>query len=341
MKWTRSMVWRMSAGLLIWTGVASAQPESEASSATGPCSGQFPDLLADICWNCVFPISIGGATISNGEPDSGDSPPMICECPEPPPVFVRYGIGIGYWEPARVAEVVRTPYCSPTLGGEILSDQPATRGTHGDGGENQHDAAFYQVHWFTFPVLSWVSAALTSAMCDSGDTFDLVYVTELDALWDDDELAFLINPEAVLFANVAAQAACIADTLAATTGFGIDALFWCSGSQGSVYPLAGTNAHHIGAVDTSLLLTHRMAAKLHRQLIAKDTSTTGAMCGPVAQPILRKGQYKTQQLHPIARTQRGMPFGRPSAIWAAGHEYPYEGEDQTHLVWRKRLCCAF
>lgn len=306
----------------------------------GPCNGSFPNLLSDVCWRCIFPISIGPSKITAGQDDSSPSPPLVCTCPAPPPVFIRYGVGIGYWEPARVAEVVRTPYCSPTLGGSVLSSSPAPAGTHGNGSGGQ-DAAFYQVHWYTFPLLSWIGAAFTSTMCMSSESFDLAYLTELDPLWEDDELAHLINPEAVLFASLPAQAACIADAIAATKGFGIDELFWCSGSAGSLYPMAGTSGHHIGGVDTSLLLTHRMAAKLHRQLIAQDTSSTGAMCGPLPQPILRKGQYKTQMLSPIAQTERCMPFGRPSALWAAGREFPYKGEDYTHLVWRKRLCCAW
>lgn len=324
--------------LLLSYALSSAAQESGIPS--GPCPGRFPNPIADICWKCVFPISIGPAKITLGQEDSGDSPPLVCTCPAPPPVFIRVGIGIGYWEPARIAEVVRTPWCSPTLNGTVLADYPAPSGTHaGHGDDERH--AFYHVHWFTYPLLSWIGAAFTSAVCAVEDSFDLAYVTELDPLWDDDELGFLINPEAVLFANPVAQGACIADTIAATGGFGIDSLFWCSGSQGSVYPITGNSAHHVGGVDTSLLLTHRMAFKLHRQGIAEDTSTTGAMCGARPQPILRKGQYKTHMLYPTRTNDGAVPFGRPSAGWVAGREFPYEGEDFSHLVWRKRLCCAY
>lgn len=337
--WMRAL----AATALLVTLASSAQESTDTSaedSLHGPCPGRFPNPISDVCWKCVFPISIGPISISLGQEDSGDKPPLICTCPAPPPVFIRYGVGIGYWEPARIAEVVRTPWCSPTLNGSVLGDAGAPRGTHaGHGDDERH--AFYHAHWFTYPLLSWIGAAITESLCAVEDTFDLAYVTELDPLWDDDELGFLINPEAVLFANLIAQAACIADTIAATTGFGIDSLFWCSGSQGSVYPITGNSAHHVGGVDSSLLLTHRMAFKLHRQGIGQDTSTTGAMCGSQIQPILRKGQYKTQMLFPVRQNDRCVPFGRPSAFWAAGREFPYEGEDFTHLVWRKRLCCAF
>ncbi len=332
--------WIALAGVLLSLGAAAQDSGSSDSSTAGPCPGRFPNPISDICWKCVFPISIGPAKITLDQQDAGDDPPLICTCPAPPPLFIRYGIGIGYWEPARVAEVVRTPWCSPTLNGTVLADYEAPRGAHAGNSDGERHA-FYHVHWFTYPLLSWIGAAFTSAVCGVEDSFDLAYVTELDPLWDDDELSFLINPEAVLFANPIAQAACIADTVAATVGFGLDPLFWCSGSQGSVYPISGSSAHHVGGVDTSLLMTHRMAFKLHRQGIGQDTSTTGAMCGSQLQPILRKNQYKTHMLYPVRTNNGSVPFGRPSAIWAAGREYPYEGEDFSHLVWRKRLCCAF
>ena len=60
-------------------------------------------------------------------------------------------------------------------------------------------------------------------------------------MWNDDETAFgqcpfFLNPEAAIFGNPIAQASCAADSIAATAGFSIDALFWCAGCQGSMYP---------------------------------------------------------------------------------------------------------
>jgi len=155
-------------------------------------------------------------------------------------------------------------------------------------------------------------------------------------------LAFVLNPEAILFANPVAQAACVADTIsAATTMFGLDTLFWCSGSQGSIYPLSGNHAGHIGGVDSSLAIAHKQIFKMHRQFLAQDTSTLAAMCGNVPQPIMRKNQYKQQMLYPVPQTVLGLGFGVPSTIWASGREFPYKGEDFAYLIWRKRTCCAF
>jgi hypothetical protein len=74
----------------------------------------------------------------------------------------------------------------------------------------------------------------------------VAYITELDPLWNADELSFILNPEAILFGNPIAQAACAADCVAATAGFPLNPLFWCGGCQGSLYPFTGNNPAHNG-----------------------------------------------------------------------------------------------
>lgn len=307
-------------------------------AVAAPCHGRFPNPIADVCWRCIFPLRIGPLEIAFGQEDSGDVPPLICACPAPPPLFVRIGLGVSFWEPARVAEVVRTPFCSPLLGGLQLAELDLPEGTNVRAGSREQ--GFYQVHWYTYPLLA-LAGLLTDIACVASEDFDLAYVTELDPTWADDEVGFLLNPEAVLFGNPAAQAACAADCVAASVGFGIDALFWCAGCQGSLYPLTGSIAHHTGGVDSSLLATQRCAARLHRALAAPDTSTTAALCRAEPQPIMRKGQYKTQMLYPRPYTRAAQPFGRVTIPWAAGREYPVRGEDFAYLIWRRRLCCAF
>ncbi len=298
------------------------------------CGGKFPNLITDICWSCLFPLNIGPVTIA---PFGGDNldppPPLICNC------GWRPGIGISFWGPDRLAEVVRTPFCSPTLNGTVLGKFNFIPGTNFNGTDGDSGQAFYQVHWLQFPILSWIGMIL-SGMCFVSETFDIAYMSELDPLWNDDNAAFVLNPEAVLFTSPITQAACAADSVkAAATDFGFDVLFWCAGSQGSVYPLSGNHANHIGGVDSSLAIVHKMIFKLHREFLAYDTSTPLAMCSNVPQPILRKNQYKQQMLYPIAQNKKGYGLGAPSAIWGSGKEFPYQGEDFSYLIWRKRQCC--
>ncbi|SPR02688.1 conjugal transfer protein [Orientia tsutsugamushi] len=41
---------------------------------------------------------------------------------------------------------------------------------------------------------------------------DIAYLTEFDSLWSDDAKSAILNPETLLFQNVAAYQACIAIT---------------------------------------------------------------------------------------------------------------------------------
>lgn len=306
------------------------------------CNGKYPNPLTDICWKCLFPMRIGPAPITAGETPNSDPPPsLVCSCPAPPPLFKRVGVGISFWEPARIAEVVRTPMCFPTLNGSIMGGKNIGNGMNSSKG-HRSGHAFYHVHWLQYPILNWLGMIIATGACFTDETLDVAYLSEFDPLWGDDELAFILNPEAALFANPISQLACAADAVSATVkDFGLDPLFWCSGSQGSVYPLDGTVADHTSGVDSSLLLVHRMLFKLHRQGMAQDTSTSAAMCYNMPQLVMRKQQYKQQMMYPIPNPVKGYGFGKASSLWAAGREFPYKGEDFSYLVWRKRQCCAY
>ncbi|PMX28452.1 conjugal transfer protein, partial [Pseudomonas sp. MPR-R2A7] len=89
-----------------------------------------------------------------------------------------------------------------------------------------------------YPLLYWMEI-LTDFACFEQASFDIAYMTEVDPLWQDDSLAALINPEAIVFANPIAQAACAGDCIAGTVNLPLDPLFWCAGCQGSMYPLNG------------------------------------------------------------------------------------------------------
>ena len=56
------------------------------------------------------------------------------------------------------------------------------------------------------------------------------------------------------------MAACAADCVAATAGFGVRDLFWCAGCQGSVYPLTGDVPYHLGGVRTAALIAQQRQA---------------------------------------------------------------------------------
>lgn len=300
------------------------------------CVGKFVNPITDICWKCVFPITIMGVPVMGGEDTENVAQPL-CYCKDP----IRIGIPISFWEPVRLVDVTRTPYCMVGMGGITMG--PA-RGVVGKGsvghttkGHNQH--SFYQVHFYIYPVLYWLEL-LTDFACMEKSQHDVFYISELDPLWNDDELSFILNPEAALFANPIAQAACAADCLMASVGFPSDLLFWCAGCQGSMYPFTGNVASHSSEIQASLLLVERTLARLHRLGIEHGYVGVKGLCNKYPMPIIRKTQYKTQMTYPIPATSMGChPLGRTSTIWGAGRQFPYKGEDFGYLIWRKRNCC--
>lgn len=302
------------------------------------CVGRFVNPVTDICWSCLFPITIGGMRISASREDTPNPNSMICKCTRP---FPRIGFPVSFWEPVRLVDVTRTPYCFINMGGIKMMEQDVQgRGTVENGHGSRVRESFYQVHWYMYPVIYWLELLVDFVCMEKGD-FDIAYITELDPLWNDDETAFILNPEAVLFGNPIAQAACSADCVTASSGFPLDALFWCGGCQGSLYPFTGSITSHIGGVQASLLVLQKMTAKLHREGLLWGTIGEDALCDRYPMPILKKSQYKTQMVYPIPSTENRQchPLGRTETIWASGKEYPYQGEDFGYLVWRKRNCC--
>lgn len=313
------------------------------SSSALSCPGKFVNPITDICWSCLFPLSIGPVTVNmGGREDTPNPSDLLCWC-DRPPLGRLPGIPVGFWEPVRLVDVTREPFCMVNLGGISFGNKFYKHGTHTKtwdfkGGVGR---SFYHVHWYIYPVIYWLEL-LMDFLCLESTSFDVAYMTELDPLWSDDETAFILNPESVIFANPLAQAACAADCAAASLGFPVDPLFWCGGCQGSLYPFTGTVGAHIGGVQASLLLTQRMAAKLHRQLLLWGSFGDAGLCGKYPMPLIRKSQYKTQMTYPIAATIGPLacnPLGRTEMIWGAGREFPWQGEDFGYLIWRKRNCC--
>ena len=59
---------------------------------------------------------------------------------------------------------------------------------------------------------------------------DILYLSEIDPTWNNDELNVFLYPESLLLANPIALAACLADVAAVEIREAIDPLFFCVGS---------------------------------------------------------------------------------------------------------------
>jgi conjugal transfer pilus assembly protein TraU len=312
-----------------------------ASASAGPCFGTFLNPVTDVCWHCMFPLKIGGLTVMPGDvvdtPDLTSSP--VCACPIPVPPFVRIGITTSFWEPARFIETVKDPFCFPSLGMGIANPSPGLRGG-GLKSESGH-SAFAQSHYFIFPAWSMMEVAVDS-ICLEKTGFDLAYITEVDPLWNDDLLMAMLQPEAVLFANPAAQLSCIADAVSSNLGLPLSALFWCMGSWGSAYPITG---HHNSAdyVQGNAAIAAKTIFKMGRQMTLFDTAVS--LCAAVPTPIWVKQNYRLQVAKPV-RDITCHPIGRSDMIWGALKNPPFSagGNKSDNFLWivfRKRGCCMF
>lgn len=303
------------------------------------CEGSFINPLTDVCWSCIFPLSFGSNVSFGGfAPDTDNPKNPFCSCPGTPP---RPGLSIGLWEPIALVDVTRHPGCMVNLGGIEFPLGSETESGYTEDASSVRNSSFYHVHWYHYPLIAWLGI-ITDALCvEENQSFDLVYFSEIDPMWNDDEFSLLINPEAVIFGNLIAQAACAADAAKSAVSLPIDTLFWCAGSHGSMYPLNGHVQSHEGGVGASVLLAERMTYKLHRVLSIVDTSPN-SMCGGYRTPILPKTRYRYQMVNPIPTTGDGgcHQFGKTTVVWGSLKEFPYKGEDFGYLIWRKRNCCA-
>ncbi len=254
--------------------------KANASSIT--CKGHFVNPITDICWSCMMPISIGSVKLGN----SGSGPKgrdiknpslPVCMCNKGKPPVPVPGVAIGFWEPVRMTEVTRTPFCMVNLGGLMLGNGKQEKiGSYGGSRDKRAgDKSFYHVHYYVYPLVYWLEL-LTDFVCLERASFDIAYMSEYDVTWSDEKMQSLLNPDAALFGNPIAQAACGLDCGAATMDMPRDELFWCSGCWGNLYPLSGANSDFVGGVHNSSLLTSRILAKMHRAVLADETSTASS-----------------------------------------------------------------
>jgi conjugal transfer pilus assembly protein TraU len=296
------------------------------------CSGRLTNPITDVCWKCLFPISVAGIKVVSGDVDTFIPSAPICFCqrsgiPVPIP-----GIPIGFWEPARLVDVTKSPMCMVNLGGISL-------GTNINVGVKEEDeGAFYHVHWYIYPVLYWLEILLDFA-CLEMASVDVAYMTEFDPLWGDDIKSGILNPEALLFANPIAVAACSADCLTSTIGLSNDLMFWCAGCHGCLYPFSGNTGYHNSGVGSSVLIMSKFMAKMHRELLMWGYYGVKGLCGKYPMPIIKKSQYRFQMTYPIPEIFCCKRIGQTEVLWGAGREFPIFGEDFGFLVWRKRDCC--
>lgn len=317
----------------------------EISSLQAECVGRFPNIIFDICWECIFPIRVGAEKVTSGDDEKPNNTSIVCLCPKPPLNQPTPGIRISFWEPARMMDVTRHPYCLVNLGGFKLSsssplkDRGSVTLTEGDGGLKN---SFFHVHWYVFPVF-YLFELLNDFVCVEKQKFDLAWLTEFDPLWNRDEWALMQNPEALLFGNLIAQGACAADCAKTATGWGFDSLFWCAGCHGSVYPFTGSIPTHITGVQASELAGIKFMAMMHRRGLLRAYLGSRNICGASLCPIIKKSLYRLQMLNPVPAPNFCNGLGKSDFLFPRNfqREILHNSLNYGYLVWRRHECCLF
>ena len=144
------------------------------------------------------------------------------------------------------------------------------------------------------------SELFTDFVCAHKGDLEIGYMTELDPLWNDDQLSIILNAEAALFWQSPCPNSLYCRLCGSSLGKPQDSLFWCAGCQGSLYPFTGTVADHVGAIQASSLFVHRMLAKLHRSFMLKGFEKD-EFCEAQYLPIIKKASTKHNSSIPFPK----------------------------------------
>jgi len=329
------VVKRILALLLITVFFLAGKPE-KVGAANPNCD--FFNPITDVCWWCFLPIRIGGIKITLGynNIDYSDVSSPVCVCMKPLP---RIGLTVSLWEAPRIAETVYKPFVFPSfclnLGIGLVP-----RGGQESANVVSHTRYNWQVHWFTYPITDMLSIAMDFA-CLEHTGFDVAWLTEIDPAWNDDFISLFTYPETILFANPIAEFACIPErSMTANKNFGFNSLFWCAGNWGTTYPFEETITDTDDPTASSALAVAKVNALLHRNLVAKKTTGSSALCGLGFSFTFPKKQYKYQLAKPI-RGAGCIPVGEDATWWTSLKEPMVHDTYHVFVIWRKRDCCAF
>lgn len=315
-------------GLLLFCSMANAKP----------CKGHFINPFKDICWDCLFPITLGSAEVVHGRyPDTKNPKNIFCSCVN---ASLPVGFALGFWEPYALVDITRKPYCMVNLGIGLDIKKQGLGGAQMPAADG--NGAFYYAHWYKYPIIYWLQL-ITNQACTQTDEFDVAYLTELDPTWNDSTLAFILSPESVLFTNPLVRGTCAVDATKTMGGqqTAVDSLFWCQGAQGSTYPISGFVAYQTSPLSAALLLAERLNFKLHREILIWDSAGVDGerLCYETPHPVMPKSRYRYQLVNTLSAANRCYPFGASVTTWETGHIKPSEGDNFGYLVWKKRNCC--
>lgn len=306
--------------------------------ASAKCNdGSMVNPVTDVVWDCIFPISIAGIPLDMGNhPPDNDKSGFFCHCAGRGPLGL--GFLVSFWEPARMMDTVKDPFCFPALGLDLPNVSTGI-GYSGGGAytpQGVGNMAFQHYHYYITPMWA-VLNLFTDIPCISDETqFDVAMVSEVRPDWHNDFTAAMLFPETAIMANPATVLACVADAAAAAVQRPIDALYWCMGAWGTTYPATG----HITAKDY-VAANAGIAAKA--MFVNARTGLLGDRavnyCGTSYMPMWVKSHWRIQEVDPV-RDNRCHAIGHPGILWTSRKNKTVGGDNFSWLLFRKVECCV-
>lgn len=325
-------------GILIAFTFTSAMPQSW-------CNGSFPNLITDICYDCVFPITAGGGVIQMGvsgdDYNTGASTLPVCICIS----NLTAGTPMSMWEPRYMVDTTNKPGCMPLLGG--LDITPPVNDLEYGGQKNTNaqlngpnKGSFMHANEYINPVMTALGV-IAGSPCLDNRSFDTPFLSWADPTWNDDSLSLILTPYAYPFVGIASIASEMPDAIAATFGFPLETLFWVAGAWGPMYPLNGNVATMTTPEQVTHLVMARLLAKLHAAGSQQSSAGQAALesCGALGIPelIMDKRQYKTNRVYPFS-DNLCTPIGRPLVLQEMNAAMPWD-KDYGYIVFQRKDCC--
>ena len=183
------------------------------------------------------------------------------------------------------------------------------------------NGAFYHVHWYKYPLTYWLNIITSLGCLEGGDRISLIFLklTPPDGQQPDHHS----QSGSCHLCQSDSTGACAADAIASAFNMPLDVLFWCAGSQGSMYPFNGWVSNESSPLQSSLLVSERMAFKLHRQgMIMETIGKNNAVCNEYPSPILPKERWRYQMVNMYPDSGQCHPFGRSVMRWETGKIRP-------------------
>ena len=296
-------------------------------------------IIDQVCWSC---FTEGFSLMGVGKkPYGASSNSPLCACTDN--AGVPYGgTKLSYFAPLRLIETVRVPWCTPTLGGITLQDDFNGLGMADD------DRGFWHSHYFAFPLMEMLEILYIDCHQDGYVDLDMMYLTEVDPTWNNDVLALLLSPEAILFANPLAQLWCSSYCTLVTADQAPESTFGCAGCDGNLYPFTGRITGQQDTVAQTSLIAQRMISSLHRKGLARKTMGEDSVCQASYAPFTPRSQYKFSMIFPRAEASddKGVsgcchPMGQSTSAWClpAGGRMRPGLEDAVYMLWSFKECC--